>query len=75
MTAEATNKQTPQQFFETIGDKVSKFAQPDGVETAEDDDHRAVEEIESLCMNCGENVSLLHPALYCPDDTNLAPRE
>ncbi|KAH6885864.1 ZPR1 zinc-finger domain-containing protein [Thelonectria olida] len=54
MTAEDTNKVTPQQFFETIGDKVSKFAQPDGVETAEDD-HRAVEEIESLCMNCGEN--------------------
>lgn len=56
MTTEETNKQNPEQFFKTIGDKVSGLVKPDGVETV-DDDQRAVEEIESLCMNCGKNVS------------------
>ena len=51
-----TNKLTPQEFFETIGSKVQNLAPAqDGAEDAEDD-QRAVEEIESLCMNCGKNV-------------------
>ncbi|KAF4979713.1 hypothetical protein FZEAL_4141 [Fusarium zealandicum] len=55
MTTDEVNKLTPQEFFETIGSKVKNFAPAaDGVENAEDDE-RAVEEIESLCMNCGEN--------------------
>ncbi|KAI6756578.1 hypothetical protein HG530_011176 [Fusarium avenaceum] len=45
---------TPDEFFQTIGDKVKNFAPAaEGVEDA--DDERAVEEIESLCMNCGKN--------------------
>ncbi|KAH7133240.1 ZPR1 zinc-finger domain-containing protein [Dactylonectria estremocensis] len=55
MAIDDLTKQTPQDFFENIGDKVKNLAPVvDGTEN-EDDDHRAVEEIESLCMNCGEN--------------------
>ena len=64
MTTDDANKQTPQEFFESIGNKV-KSLEPaaDGDQNADDDDARAVEEIESLCMNCGKNVSrrLLSP--------------
>ncbi|EXF81156.1 ZPR1 zinc-finger domain-containing protein [Colletotrichum fioriniae PJ7] len=38
------SKTTPNEFFQAIGSKV------DG-----DDDQKVVEEIESLCMNCGKN--------------------
>ncbi|KAF6810584.1 Zinc finger protein ZPR1 [Colletotrichum sojae] len=38
------SKTTPSDFFQTIGEKV------DG-----NDDQKVVEEIESLCMNCGKN--------------------
>ncbi|KAF4922172.1 Zinc finger protein ZPR1 [Colletotrichum viniferum] len=38
------SKTTPSDFFQAIGDKV-----------AGDDDQKVVEEIESLCMNCGKN--------------------
>ncbi|KAM5342989.1 hypothetical protein ACJ41O_013955 [Fusarium nematophilum] len=56
MATDDVNKQTPQEFFESIGSKVKNFAPAaDGVENADDDDQRAVEEIESLCMNCGKN--------------------
>lgn len=56
MTTDDTSKQTPQEFFQTIGRKVENLAPAsNGAEDA-DDDQRAVEEIESLCMNCGENV-------------------
>lgn len=41
------SKMTPPDFFQAIGDKV-----------AGDDDQKVVEEIESLCMNCGKNVCL-----------------
>lgn len=45
------SKTTPNEFFEAIGSKV------DG-----GDDQKVVEEIESLCMNCGKNVSMrCHP--------------
>ncbi|KIL85613.1 zinc finger protein [Fusarium avenaceum] len=54
MSTDEVNKLTPDEFFQTIGDKVKNFAPAaEGVEDA--DDERAVEEIESLCMNCGKN--------------------
>lgn len=51
-----TNKMAD--LFNTIGEKAEKVAPvavPNG--TTEDEDEKVVEEIESLCMNCGENVS------------------
>lgn len=56
MATEDVNKQTPEEFFQSIGDKVKNLA-PAAAEAQNTDDERAVEEIESLCMNCGENVS------------------
>ena len=57
MAAEDINKLTPQEFFETIGDKVKNLAPATtSADDAEDDEPPAVEEIESLCMNCGKNV-------------------
>ena len=58
MATEDVNKQTPEEFFQSIGDKVKNLA-PATTEAQNADDERAVEEIESLCMNCGENVSLV----------------
>lgn len=49
------------ELFNPIGQKVEKVEKvapatgPNG--TTDDDDDRVVEEIESLCMNCEENVS------------------
>lgn len=49
------------ELFKPIGEKVEKVAPaavPNGTNgTAPDEDEKAVEEIESLCMNCRENVS------------------
>lgn len=47
------------QFFESIGQKASQLDGADQTanQTGEDDD-RVVEQIESLCMNCHENVRL-----------------
>ena len=55
--------QNPSEFFETIGSKVEGLASAtngDKPNTDEDDDsgRPPVDEIESLCMNCGENVSI-----------------
>ncbi|KJZ80474.1 hypothetical protein HIM_00324 [Hirsutella minnesotensis 3608] len=48
--------QTPSQFFETIGSKVESLAPAtNGAPASDDDEHKPVEEVESLCMNCGEN--------------------
>lgn len=49
--------QNPTEFFESIGNKVEGVSATTNGATAEDDQYRPVEEIESLCMNCGENVS------------------
>lgn len=50
--------QDPAEFFKSIGDKVDAVSGlPNGAIT-EDEGHRPVEEIESLCMSCGENVCL-----------------
>lgn len=56
--AQVTAKQDPKEFFETIGDKVKNFSETNGAD--DDDDRPAVEEVESLCMNCGKNVTLPH---------------
>ena len=60
MASEGDNEQktqNPTEFFQSIGNKVESLA-PDANGTAADgDDERAVEEVESLCMNCGKNVS------------------
>jgi zinc finger protein len=64
-TPQVTKKQDPQEFFQAIGDKVKNFsAAPDGEAAPNsaagaDDERPPVEEVESLCMNCGKNVSTL----------------
>lgn len=58
MTSEEVNKQTPEEFFETIGNKVKDFAPESGAGQDDEEERRPVEEIESLCMNCGKNVSI-----------------
>jgi hypothetical protein len=48
-------------MFNTIGEKVDKVAPTaTGDDAATGQEDRVVEEIESLCMNCGENVSDEH---------------
>jgi zinc finger protein len=57
--ADQVAKTTPTDFFEAIGQKVDTT----------DDDHKLVEEIESLCMNCHENVRLLPVTSLLSDAT------
>ena len=48
------------ELFNPIGDKVEKVAPTavlDGTTTGDEEEEKVVEEIESLCMNCEENVS------------------
>lgn len=46
------------ELFNTIGEKVEQVAPTAAVNgTTGGDDEKVVEEIESLCMNCEENVS------------------
>lgn len=46
----------PNEFFQSIGNKVEGLpSTTDGPTTEEEEEYRPVEEIESLCMNCGEN--------------------
>lgn len=52
-----TSTQGPSEFFESIGDRVETLAPAaDGADGADQDGFRPVDEIESLCMNCGKNV-------------------
>ena len=52
------------ELFDTIGQKAEQLAPaPTTNDTthaplAEDEDQRVVEEVESLCMNCHENVRM-----------------
>lgn len=58
----------PSEFFESIGDKVETLAPgADGAANG-GDDFQPVQEIESLCMNCGKNVPRPSP---CPQKTVL----
>lgn len=54
------------ELFNTIGEKaeqVAPAAVPNG--TSDTEEEKVVEEIESLCMNCEENVSgLKHLSLH-----------
>lgn len=43
-------------YFKSIGEHVNTPATNGGAQQNDDDDAKAVEEIESLCMNCHENV-------------------
>ncbi|KAJ6439576.1 zinc finger protein zpr1 [Purpureocillium lavendulum] len=54
---EVVNTQNPEEFFQSIGSKVEDLAPAatDGEPVSQDDERKPVEEIESLCMNCGEN--------------------
>jgi zinc finger protein len=54
------------EFFDSIGKKVENTdkqngtfsgAEPQGTVTEVEDEPKVVDEIESLCMNCHENVS------------------
>lgn len=57
-------------FFKPIGalaqktddlpDKPENAAQAATTEQNEEDDERPLQEIESLCMNCGEQVNMLY---------------
>lgn len=50
-------KQSPADFFEAIGSRVEAMGTSTNGAATEDDDVRPVDEIESLCMSCGKNVS------------------
>lgn len=49
----AANQSLAQDLFEDMGRKVAEASAQEG-----DDDTRVVDEIESLCMNCHENVCI-----------------
>ena len=53
--AQVTKTETPSDFFQAIGDKVSGLNGNITNGDSAEDDHPPVEEVESLCMNCGEN--------------------
>lgn len=55
--AEEAAVQEPDGFFESIGAKAEGLAPAPAPAPAADEERKPVEEIESLCMNCGENVS------------------
>ena len=46
----------PNDLFAALGKQVLGLSVQDGDEVPEDDRVRVVDEIESLCMNCGDNV-------------------
>lgn len=68
-------------FFESLGKKAEnltineqnaemKEGESNGALLTDDDDQRVVDEIESLCMNCHENVGT--PFLLRQPDANFA---
>lgn len=64
MAAQDKVKLAPADFFESVGSKVEKVsATNENRQDGDDDDAAVVEEIESLCMNCHENVP-------CHSETN-----
>lgn len=56
------------EFFDSIGSQAERTAATTEGAQAQDtaDDERVVEEIESLCMNCHENVRALIPSPISP---------
>jgi len=64
--------------FKPIGEKVENVAPTTAMTNGEnappaEDDQKAVEEIESLCMNCHENVSATSSGPDAPTDTDVPP--
>ena len=53
-------------LFEDMGRKVAEASAQD----EDEDGTKVVDEIESLCMNCHENVSSLHPDVICMADSH-----
>lgn len=53
----ARAKQDGNDLFAAIGKQVLNLELKDGEESPEDDRVKVVEEIESLCMSCEQNVS------------------
>lgn len=63
---QATKTINSTEFFESIGQKASQLNGTAGDAGAEgqqdgDDEPKVVEQIESLCMNCHENVRACSP--------------
>lgn len=55
----ASSPISSQDYFKSIGQQVDQVAPAtNGAAQTDDDDIKPVEEIESLCMNCHENVGL-----------------
>lgn len=52
-------------YFDSIGKKAENLSEPKITDTQtnnpQDDEPRVVDEIESLCMNCHENVCVMPP--------------
>lgn len=54
----ATNGISSTEYFQSIGQQADQVAPAtNGAGLTDDDDIKPVDEIESLCMNCHENVS------------------
>jgi zinc finger protein len=54
---------TPTKLFEYIGNKVDGLVEAINSDVDHSDGCKAVEEIESLCMNCGKNVTHISASL------------
>lgn len=52
-----TNGISSTEYFQSIGQQVNQVAPATNGVEQDGDDAKPVEEIESLCMNCHENVS------------------
>lgn len=53
------------EYFQAIGAQVDQVTPATNSAEPADDDVKPVEEIESLCMNCHEDVSPLPPRDVC----------
>ncbi len=61
---QVTKDETPPELFDAIGNKVSAIGDTADGDNSADGEIPPVDEIESLCMNCGKNVS--RPRLQLP---------
>ena len=59
-------KNNSNDLFAAIGKQVLGLSLEDDENSSEDDRVKVVDEIESLCMNCHEDVSFLLPSTYEP---------
>lgn len=62
-----TSISSSSEYFKAIGQQVDQVAPTtNGAEQTDNDDVKPVDEIESLCMNCHENV-----CRFCPQIATL----